>query len=257
MRAAAAAPRPAKPRNVPASTMTALESQEIDSAVAHVEQMLSQTGQIDRGAAYRLLSIAVRLQAVPPKHQRPDIIDPQLMRCVYMEMGQSKRRNDSRRGPGGAAAEQMDRWVNGGGKRAVVRLDTGCGHVLERRAGKITRSDGGDGDDLRYHQYSIAAEGGKRSRATTMLYHVFHKPENTRAAPRPDEKDSPHGAAGADPPPDNGRPKRRRVMTPAAKAAAAGTGMLAVIGTVALMSSIGLSPFGPVDNEVRFNPILI
>ena len=62
-------------------------------------------------------------------------------------MGQSKRRNDSRRGPGGAAEPPMDRWVNGGGKRAVVRLDTGCGHVLERRAGKITRSDGGDGDD--------------------------------------------------------------------------------------------------------------
>ena len=64
----------------------------------------------------------------------------------------------------------MDRWVNAGGKRAVVIAKSMQEGVpsLQRRNGKILRPDL---PELRYHQFNLGS--GSRTAGTITVYHIF------------------------------------------------------------------------------------
>ena len=87
---------------------------------------------------------------------------------VCIEIGPSCRR--FRRTDAGAQIPQMDRWVNAGGKRAVVISKSSQDGVLplQRRNGKILRPGL---QELRYHQYNLGS--GSRSAGTVTVYHIF------------------------------------------------------------------------------------
>ena len=87
---------------------------------------------------------------------------------ISIEIGPSCRR--FRRTEAGKSPPRMDRWVNAGGKRAVViaKSTLDGAPALQRRNGKILRPDL---PELRYHQFNLGS--GSRTTGTVTVYHIF------------------------------------------------------------------------------------
>jgi hypothetical protein len=87
---------------------------------------------------------------------------------IAIEIGPSCRR--FRRTEAGKSPPRMDRWVNAGGKRAVViaKSTLNGAPALQRRNGKILRPDL---PELRYHQFNLGS--GSRTAGTVTVYHIF------------------------------------------------------------------------------------
>ena len=162
---------------------------EIDELVASLEASAGAFEKIDINAVYRLLCFVTQQTYPPLRYQRPDVLGGQV-RQIYVQATSCRRRVDSRQGEEPGAVDHFDRWVNGGGKRAVVRLEVLDGTIVQRRAGRIQRISNpdreGDGD-LRYHQYSIESsyttDGGpkKRVRGGVTMYHIYVKNDDQTA----------------------------------------------------------------------------
>eukprot|EP01043_Picozoa_sp_COSAG02_P026960 COSAG02_NODE_1568_length_11897_cov_632.076454_11_plen_585_part_00 len=97
---------------------------------------------------------------------------------IAIEIGPSCRR--FRRTEAGKAAPMMDRWVNAGGKRAVViaKSTQEGAPPLQRRNGKIIRPNL---PELRYHQFNLGS--GARTAETITVYHIFSPLGVQAAAP--------------------------------------------------------------------------
>ena len=88
---------------------------------------------------------------------------------IAIEIGPSCRRfRRFRRTEADKSPPRMDRWVNAGGKRAVViaKSTLNGAPALQRRNGKILRPDL---PELRYHQFNL----GARTAGTVTVYHIF------------------------------------------------------------------------------------
>ena len=178
-------------RSEPPRTVVCFDK-EIDELVASLEESAAASEQLDINSVYRLLRFVTQQTDPPLRYQRPDVLGA-LERQIYVQATSCRRRVDSRhQGEELCNNDHYDRWVNGGGKRAVVRLDALDGRVVQRRAGRIARirNPGGDAaENLRYHQYSIESsyatdEPGqkKRVRGGVTLYHIYTKKKEDKTS---------------------------------------------------------------------------
>ena len=156
---------------------------------------VAEAAELDRDQVWELLSIMSDQPEDAPELQMygrpPAMADLSRRRCIYAEIGTGKRRIEARKQArinrdkskrqAPAEQEHFDKWMNSGGKRAVVQLQLSNGQVLQRRAGRVDRTDGWPPtEDLRYYQYSIdtnqADEKSKRGRnGMATVYHVYSK----------------------------------------------------------------------------------
>jgi hypothetical protein len=176
--------------------VSALETQA--ATVGDGSSAVAEVAELDRDQVWELLSILMD----QPEHaaelqmygRPPAMADLSRRRCIYAEIGAGKRRmearkqarinrdNAERQVP--AEQEHFDKWMNSGGKRAVVKLQLSNGRVLQRRAGRADRTDGCPAtEDLRYYQYSIDTnqvdERSKGGRVAT-VYHVYSRALNPK-----------------------------------------------------------------------------
>jgi hypothetical protein len=89
---------------------------------------------------------------------------------IYVEVGRVVRREVAMHFCGGV---DIDKWINAGGKRAVVRTELGSGDALQRRMGKVAVTGTPGITDMRYHRFILESQSTGPVRDTITVYHLF------------------------------------------------------------------------------------
>lgn len=168
----------------------------IDKVVAELEHQAqpgAAASELDAESVVKLILLLTDLpedaQRSIARYERPSFLEYPMQRYVFVEIDAGKRRTDARyqrknHGEHGRGLK-FDKWLNGGGKRAVVEIETTSGWSLHRRAGRVSRSDGADGTsgiDLRYHQYTLKPATTAPKNSRTGVPTIFHVRDRSRAS---------------------------------------------------------------------------
>jgi uncharacterized protein YodC (DUF2158 family) len=141
----------------------------LDFTIRHLEQQLLLGKPLSAsGVAMLMRSAAAADTDCLEKYKRAVHLTSTAQR-LFVEIGNA--RNSRRSLAQQLGKDKIDKWVNSGGKRALVS-EVAMGMVLERRAGKILGSDRVD-RQLRYHMWSCDE---------VCCYHVFVAPATSKPA---------------------------------------------------------------------------
>lgn len=169
-------------------SLTSTLVHQISALLCSLESQATTSAQVDIETIHKLLRCAGDLpEAVRHlvcAYERPDVLKRMEHRRFFLEIEPGKRRQ---RGHAYSISNgnepQLDKWMNAGGKRGVVKLRTTSKTIVHRRAGRIDpRSDGLQCNppttSLRYFQYSIPPASLTATSSVSrkaVVFHVFDK----------------------------------------------------------------------------------
>jgi hypothetical protein len=103
---------------------------------------------------------------------------------IYIELGGLTVRKEVTRHL--CSGGEIDKWINAGGKRAVVRTELGSGDALQRRMGKVAVTGMPGITDMRYHRFILESQTNGKKRDTITVYHLFRGAGKGRRANQQD-----------------------------------------------------------------------